>query len=86
MKIDIYISSKQPTYTLVVPTGTDLSALQGQAGDAIANMTSLTPRAMNVTLEDHYRGDLLAHLQNQIADVGAGLVKTEVSFREVTGD
>lgn len=86
MKIDIYLSSKKPAYRLVVPAGTNLSALQGNAGTAVANLAPMTTRSTNVSLEDLFKGDLLAHLQAQIAVEGAGLFKTEFSFSEVVGD
>lgn len=86
MKIDIHRSSKKPSYRLVIPAGTNLSALQGNAGAAVANLAPMTAHSTNVSLEDLFKGDLLAHLQAQIAAEGAGLYKTEVSFSEVVGD
>jgi len=86
MKIDTYRSSAKPSFGLVVPAGTDLSSLQGIAAAAVAKLAPMTPRSRNVSLEDVFKGDLLAHLQAQIAAEGAGLVKTEVSFSEVVGN
>jgi hypothetical protein len=86
MKIDTYRSSKMPSYEVVVPAGTDLMTLQGEAGAAVANLSPLTVRSKGAMLGDVFKGDLLTHLEAQIAAEGAGLVKTQVQFGEVVGD
>lgn len=83
MKVDTYHSTKKPSYGLVVPTGTDLTRLQGAAGAGVASLSPLTLRRTNVEISDIYKGDLLAFLEDQIAREGAGLVKIVVSFNEV---
>lgn len=86
MKVDTYRSKAQPSYGLVVPAGTVLEALHGSAGAAIPKLSPLVPHSQGVELEDIFKGDLLKYLQAQIANEGAGLVKTEVRFDEVIGD
>lgn len=86
MFIDTYLSNYPPYYRLIVPAGTDLSSLQGSAGNAVAIFGPMTALLMNVTLEDIYEGDLLAHLQAQIAAEGAGFVKGGGTSSEVAGD
>jgi len=82
-KIDTYRSTTMPAYGLVVPAGTDPASLQGEAGAAAAKLSPLRPHSKGVTLEDIFKGDLQAHILDQLATKGAGLVKTEVSFSEV---
>jgi hypothetical protein len=83
MKVDTYHSTKKPSYGLVVPTGTDLTRLQGAAGRGVASLSPLTLQRTNVELSDVYKGDLREFLENQIAQEGAGLVKIVVGFDEV---
>ena len=85
MKIDTYHSSKNSSYEVVVPAGTDLTTLQGNAGAAVTNLSPLTVRTKGAMLGDMFKGDLLAHLESQIAAEGAGLVKVQVHFNEVVG-
>lgn len=86
MFIDTYLSNYPPYYCLILPAGTDLSSLQGSAGNVVAIFGPMTARLKNVSLEVVYEGDLLAHLQAQIAAEGAGLVKGGVTSSEVAGD
>lgn len=84
-KIDTYRSTTKPAYGLVVPAGTDPASLKGDAGAAIQKLSPLHPYSKDVTLEDIFKGDLQAHLLNQLAAKGAGLWKSEVTFNEVLG-
>jgi len=86
MKIDTYLSRKKPSYGMVVPAGTDLTALQGKAGAAVASLSPLDFQKRSATLEDAFKGDLLEHLEAQIATEGVGLFKTQVQINEVLGD
>ena len=82
MLVDTYRTSK-PTYGLVVPTGVDPLSLAGSAGAAVAKLAPLQVSAKAVALDAAFKGALLEHLKKQIAEEGAGLVKTEVHFQEI---
>jgi len=83
MKVDAYHSQKSPSYGLVVPAGTDLNTLSGEASQAVTSLSPLSKQKSNVDLSSIAIGDLLTHLENQIAQSGAGLMKQVVKFGEV---
>lgn len=82
MLVDTYRTSN-PTYGLVVPTGVDPLTLVGSAGTAVAKLAPLQVASKAVALDSAFKGALLEHLKKQIAEEGAGLVKTEVHFQEI---
>lgn len=84
MNVDCYQSKSRPAYRLVVPAGTNLDSFTGDVAGAISKMQSLENRK-TAPLETVFLGDLLAYLQTQIAEHGAGLVKTDVQFSEIAG-
>lgn len=84
MKVDCYQSKAKPSYGVVVPSGNDLSLLAGDAGAAVANLQPLVLQKKSVELESIAVGDLQTYLEKQIAESGAGLMRTQVDFIEVS--
>jgi hypothetical protein len=85
MKVDTYRSKAQPSYGLVVPANTDLNRLAGEVATAVQKLMPLVPSKVNVELTSIATGDLLDHLESQLSEKGAGLMKMNVSFNEVGG-
>lgn len=83
MKVDCYQSNDQPSYGLVVPSGTNPDSLTGDAGAAITKLKPLVLRKQSVDLASVAVGDLYKHLERQITECGAGLMRTEVQFTEI---
>lgn len=85
MKVDVYGSNAKPSYNLIVPAGTDLSLSEfpSEVAEAVKALQPLDKRKGDVDLTSFCCGDLLAHLQRQLQEYGAGLEKTEVRFSEV---
>jgi len=67
---DAYRSKAKPSYGLVVPAGVDISKFDGEVGKAVNVLTPLEI-AKTGELESLFVGDLLKHLQTQIAEKGA---------------
>ncbi len=84
MKIDIYKSSIKPAISIVVPSGTDLSKLEGEPAAAIAMLSPLDRRSHGEDFDSFFKGDLHTHLKAQIAAAGAGIYKTAYEFGELT--
>ncbi len=83
MKIDAYQSNSKRSYGVVVPAGTDLSKLTGEAATAIAKLQPLVKKKSDVELDSICKGDLLEHHQKQLKEHGASMQKIEVHFSEV---
>lgn len=86
MKIDAYRSNAKPSYGLVVPAGASLDSFSGDVAKAIQSLAPLVQTKVSVELSQVASGDLFDHLQSQIAQDGAGLMKISVLFTELTGD
>lgn len=84
MRVDIYSSKKPSPYALVVPVGTAIETFEGRVAEAINKLQPLEKRS-TAELSDVYKGELLAFLEKQIGELGAGLVKVEVRFEEISG-
>lgn len=82
MIVDAYRSAKNPSYGIVVPAGTTLDTLHGEAGTAIAaGDWTISKRAK--ALDEMFGSELVDFLAGQIAEKGAGLVKINVQFTEL---
>ena len=79
MKVDIY---QDRNFQFVVPTGTNLKALKGDAEKVAEKLTPEMLRATIVEITSFYKGDLLGSIESQIATAGMGLAKTSISFSE----
>lgn len=83
MKVDAYRSKAKPAYGLIVPAGTDVTVFDGEVAEALNKLSPLEKVKTAVDLESISTGDLFQHLQSQIAEKGAGLMKIDVQFKEV---
>jgi hypothetical protein len=72
-------------YALVVPTGTDLSTFKDDVVIAIEKMQPLVLFKKSAEFENLYHGGLGIFLRGQIGKYGAGLVRSKIDFKEITG-
>jgi hypothetical protein len=81
MNVDCFQSGRRSGYGSVVPTGQDLSVLAGEAAMAVANQQPLTLVKTDVNIGAIADGELLGHLQAQIAAHGVGSMKVSVEVK-----
>lgn len=79
MKVDAYKSAADGSWGVLVPTGADPAALQGQVLERVSKLSPLNPVKKNVLLTDMFHGDMPESLQKQIQEHGAALVKIDVT-------
>ena len=83
MKVDTYHSEIRNKYCLVVPSGVNPETITSAAKEGIMFLLPRKKAKTSVELEGVARGELLEHLENQIEEVGAGLIQTSVTFDEI---
>ncbi len=84
MKVDIYTSDTKTNTSVIVPTGTDLDSLAGDAANTVNNLKPWTLQRENHELSSVATGDLFDFLVKQITELGAGKIITTVTFDEHT--
>lgn len=80
MKVDTYISVKHAEFSLVVPTGRDLSSLTGIAAAAAGKLAPLDLHQENTEVADLYRSRFHGFVRTKIETDGACLAHRDMAF------
>ncbi len=83
MKVDTYHSEIRNKYCLVVPSGVNPETITSATKEGIMSLLPLKKAKTLAELQSVARGKLLEYLENQIEEVGAGLIQTSVTFDEI---